>query len=71
MGDDEEEGETNNKEEAKDYEEIFLQQFPYLSVHYRNNKMKIDKHGKNSKVTGWSIMAGGWIFPTCCSMLIN
>ena len=40
---DEDDGGGGNVEEVKDYEEIFLQQFPYLSVHYRNNKRKIDK----------------------------
>jgi hypothetical protein len=69
IGDEEEDdGGGGNVEEVKDYEEIFLMQFPYLSVHYRNNKRKIDRFGK---IPGWSIMAGGWVFPTCCSMLIN
>lgn len=68
MDDDDDEGEMENADEIKDYEEIFLQQFPYLSVHYRNNKRKIDKFGK---VKGWSIMAGGWVLPTCCSCLVN
>ena len=68
QGDDDDDGDVGLVDEVQDFEEIFLQQFPYLAVHYKNNKRKIDKMGK---VKGWSIMAGGWILPTCCSMLIN
>ena len=49
-------------------ESQFLKQFPNLSVFFRMNKNLIKKSGKKK---GFSINSGGWIPPTCCSMLVN
>jgi hypothetical protein len=39
-----------------------------MSVHYRNNK---NLFNKNAKKKGFDIAYGGWIPPSCCSLLIN
>ena len=49
-------------------EDQFLKQFPKLSVMFKENKKLIATSGKKK---GFSINSGGWIAPTCCSMLIN
>ena len=71
-GQDENEDEVEEQEEDKGEQDVvesqFLKQFPNLSVFFRMNKNLIKKSGKKK---GFSINSGGWIPPTCCSMLVN
>ena len=51
-----------------DKEEIFLRQFPGMVAKYRNNK---DLFRKFSRKPGFNVKTGGWLPPTCCSMVVN
>lgn len=55
-------------DEEPDKEQMFLTQFPNLSVFYRQNKSLFYKYRKKRD---FKIAFGGWIAPTCCSLLIN
>lgn len=63
-----EEFEDKDEEMKPDKEEVFLRQFPGLSVFYRNNKQLKKKHKNNENFT---FQYGNWIPPTCCSLLVN
>jgi hypothetical protein len=56
------------KEEAPSKEEEFLSQFPNLAVFFRQNTSLFHKYRKKRD---FNIAYGGWIPPTCCSLLIN
>jgi len=60
--------EEPTKQDEDVNEDNFLKQFPNLSVFFKMNKSLIKKSGKKK---GFSISTGGWIPPTCCSMLVN
>ena len=72
MGDGEEEGEEmlEDLDSGEQYqtEITFLSQFPQLSVFFKNNDYLFKTKGRKK---GFEIMKGGFIPPTCCSMLIN
>jgi hypothetical protein len=55
-------------DEEPDKEQVFLQQFPNLSIFYRQNKNLFYKYRKKRD---FNVAFGGWIPPTCCSLLIN
>ena len=71
-----EEGDEENAEDAApvlveeepDKEQVFLGQFPNLSVFYKQNTAMFYKYRKKRD---FDIAFGGWIPPTCCSLLIN
>ena len=66
---DAEEEDNDSEEDDKDKKEIdFLKQFPNLSIFFKDNSSLIKKKGK---VKGFKLSGGGWVAPTCCSMVIN
>lgn len=69
QGEQVEEADDNSDEENKDIKEIsFLKQFPNLSIFFNDNQSLIKKKGKTK---GFRLNTGGWVAPTCCSMVIN
>ena len=68
-GGDEEEEVIVEKDELAETEE-FLQQFPGMKGHFKRNmelQQKLKMKGKSEDDIKW----GGWLPPTCCSMLVN
>ena len=67
QGSDEEPNE-NEEEQFIDQEHKFLEYFPNMPYNYKFNHQLTFK---NKYVKNFHISRGGWIPPTCCSLLIN